>query len=271
MKVMRALLYAFGIVMLAFLVLPVFALIPASFSPTSFIQLPPPQYSLRWYEVFLNEPEWRTALVNSLLIASLATPTALVIGTLAAFALERLTGWRHALANGLVLAPMIVPFVITGLALYYGMQWIGLSGTLLSIALGHAVIAVPFVAINVGVALKNLDRNLAKAAAGLGAGPVRIFLTVILPGILPGVVAGALFAFIISFDEVVVSIFLSTFQNKPLPVKLFEVVKVDLSPTAAVAAVLTIVITLLVVPLIRLVEGRQRPARSGAAVSGDTA
>lgn len=259
MKLARLAFHGCGLLILAFLVLPVFALVPASFSPTSYIQLPPPRYDLRWYQAFLEQPEWRSALLNSLRIALIATPTALLTGTLAAFALQRLAGWRRALFGGLVLAPMIVPFVITGLALYYGMRWIGLSGSLLSIALGHAVIALPFVAINVGVALQSFDANLMKAAAGLGASPARCFFTVLLPGILPGVVAGALFAFIISFDEVVVSIFLSTFQNKPLPVKLFEVVKVDLSPTAAVAATLTIVFTLLVVPLLRAAEGRRNP------------
>jgi len=253
----RMLAYGFAAAAFAFLVLPVFTLIPASFSPTSYIQLAPQKYSLRWYEVFAADREWRTALSNSLLIALIATPMALIIGTLAAFAVERLLGWKKALASGLFLAPMIVPHVITGLALYYAMRWSGLSGTLLSIAVGHAVIAVPFVMLNVGVALKSLNPNLAKAAAGLGAGPLRVLWTVVLPGIFPGLAAGALFSFIISFDEVVVSVFLSSFQNKPLPVKLFEVVRVDLSPTAAVAAVLMLIFTLLVVPLVRMLEKRQ--------------
>ncbi len=253
----RTLLYCFTALVLAFLVLPVLTLVPASFSPTSYIQLAPAHYSLRWYEIFLQDRGWLSALTNSLLIALMATPMAVVIGTMAAFAVERQSGWKRSLSTALFLAPMIVPFVITGLALYYAMRWSGLLGTLFSIAVGHAVIAMPFVMLNVGVALKSVNPSLAKAAAGLGASPLRVLWTVVLPGIYPGLASGALFSFIISFDEVVVSIFLASFQNKPLPVRLFEAVRVDLSPTAAVAATVTLVLTLLVVPLIRMLESRQ--------------
>lgn len=229
---------------LAFLVLPILAVLPASFNHASFIALPPNDYSLRWYEAFLGDREWQSALVNSVEVAVIATVVAVILGTLSALGLRRMTGrWQRAV-TGLFLAPMIVPVIVTAVAIYRSALDVGMSGTALGIGLSHAVLAFPFVVINVGIALRAVNENWLRAAAGLGAGPWRIFRTVTLPNITPGMVGGAVFAFITSFDEVVVAVFMAGYSNKTLPVKMWEAIRIEFTPVVAVAATLMILLAI---------------------------
>jgi putative spermidine/putrescine transport system permease protein len=243
MIAIRGLIHGLASAVLAFLVLPILAVLPASFNRASFIRLPPAEYSLRWYERFFQDREWLTSLATSTKVALLTTLIALTLGTAAAIGLERLRGRMRGALTGLFLAPMIVPVVVTAVALYYIIRPMGLSGTVLGLALGHAVLALPFVVINVGVSLRSLDPTLLRAADGLGASPARVFLTVTLPIILPGLIGGAVFAFITSFDELVVAIFLSGIQAKTLPVKIWEVIRLEFTPVVAVASTVLIAVT----------------------------
>jgi putative spermidine/putrescine transport system permease protein len=242
---------ALGSAILALLVLPILAVVPASFNHATFIRLPPQRVSLRWYDVFLADPEWMRALIASLNVAILAMLIAVAAGTLAAIGLERLPPRLRTPMVGLFLAPLIVPVIMLAIALYYVARHTGLHGTVLGLALGHAVLCLPFVVINVGVSLKGIDPNLLRAAEGLGAGPWHAFRTVMLPMILPGLAGGAVFAFVTSFDEVVLSIFLAGIQAKTLPVKMWEIIRVEFTPVAAVASTVLLVLTVIAFALVQ--------------------
>lgn len=230
---------------LAFLVLPILVVVPASFNKASFIYLPPKAYSGVWYERFLADGEWRTSLVNSLEVAMLATAIAVVLGTLAAIGLRRIGGQARIWLIALFLAPMIVPVIVTAVAMYRSALDVGLNGTILGMALGHTVLALPFVVINVAIALRAVDDNWLRAAAGLGAAPWTIFRTVTLPTIMPGITGGAIFSFITSFDEVIIAVFLAGYANKTLPVKIWEAIRLEFTPVIAVAATVMIALAIL--------------------------
>ncbi len=245
-----------GAIVLAFLVLPILAVVPASFNQSSFIKIPPTAWSTRWYDALLRDAGWTSAITTSVEIAFLATLIAVVIGTAAALGLERLAPrWRN-LLTGLVLAPMIVPVIMIAIALYYAMRRMGLHGTIVALALGHAMLCLPFVVLNVGVSLARLDPSLPRAAEGLGATPARVFRTVTLPAIRPGLAAGAAFAFITSFDEVVLSIFLASAGTKTLPVKLWEQIRVEFTPVAAAGSAVILLVTVLLFLVLQAIAAR---------------
>jgi putative spermidine/putrescine transport system permease protein len=244
-----------GSAVLGFLLLPVLAVVPASFNSSSFIRLPPAQLSLRWYHAFFADPEWLRSLATSIEVALIAMLLAVVLGTLAALGLERASPRLRLLVLGLVLSPLIVPVIMSAIALYYVTRFVGLHGTVIGLALGHVLLCLPFVVINVGVALRGVDVNCRRAAEGLGASHWRIFRTVTLPLILPGLAGGAAFAFITSFDEVVIAIFLAGDTAKTLPVKMWEVVRVEFTPVIAVGSTLLIALTILMFLVMQL---RQR-------------
>jgi putative spermidine/putrescine transport system permease protein len=253
---MRILANSGASLVLAFLVLPILAVVPASFNKASFIYLPPKAYSGVWYERFMADGEWRSSLLNSLEVAVLATAMAVVLGTLAAIGLRRIDGRLRAGVTALFLAPMIVPVIVTAVALYRSALDVGLNGTILGMALGHMILALPFVVINVGIALRAVDGNWLRAAEGLGAGPWTVFRTITLPNITPGIVGGAIFSFITSFDEVIVSVFLAGYANKTLPVKIWESIRLEFTPVIAVAATVMIVLAILLFAVAQLVSPR---------------
>ena len=242
---LRTIAHASAGLVLAFLVLPIAAVLPASVNKASFIYLPPRDYSLRWYGAFFLDGEWRSALLASLQVAVIATVIALALGTLSAIGLSRIRGRWHGILTGLFLAPMIVPVIVTAVAIYRSALDVGLAGTVLGLGLSHAILALPFVVINAGIALRAVDPNWLRAAAGLGAGPWTIFRTVTLPNITPGLVGGAVFSFITSFDEVVVAVFMAGYAGKTLPVKIWEAIRIEYTPVVAVAATLMILLAML--------------------------
>jgi putative spermidine/putrescine transport system permease protein len=233
-------------------VLPILAVVPASFNDASFIRLPPELWSLRWYEAFAGDREWVRSLGTSFKVALMATAFSVGFGTAAALGLERISGRMRSVLMGVMISPLIVPVIMTSIALYYVMRPIGLHGTLLGLALGHTLLAMPFVVVNVGISLRNIDPNCIRAAEGLGASPGRLFRTVTLPLILPGLAGGAAFAFITSFDEVVISIFLAGVTAKTLPVKMWETIRVEFTPEAAVASTILIAATVVLFVLVKL-------------------
>ncbi|MDX6750388.1 ABC transporter permease [Geminicoccaceae bacterium 1502E] len=243
---------------LAFLVMPILAVVPASFNKTSFIHLPPRAYSGVWYERFVEDAEWRSSLLNSLEVAVLATAIAVVIGTLAAIGLRRLDGRMRVVVTALFLSPMIVPVVVTAVALYRSALDVGLNGTILGMSLGHVILALPFVFINVSIALRAVNESWLRAAAGLGAGPLTIFRTVTLPNIVPGIVGGGVFSFITSFDEVIVAVFLAGHGNKTLPVKIWESIRLEFTPVIAVAATAMIALAIVLFAVAQTVSPKTR-------------
>jgi len=253
--------HALAGLVLAFLVLPILAVVPASFNHAIFIYLPPKAVSWRWYDSFFADKEWMTTLLNSLEVAVLVTLLSVALGTLAALGLERMGRRGRMALAGLFMAPMIVPVIITGVALYRSAIEIQLSGTIWAVLLGHTVLALPLVIINVGISLRAVDPNWLRAATGLGAGPWTVFRSITLPNILPGLVGGGVFAFLTSFDEVVVSIFLAGHQGKTLPVKMWEAIRIELTPEAAVAATMMILLAVVLFVAARLATRRKEASR----------
>ena len=244
---------------LAFLVLPILVVVPASLNHASYIRLPPDAMSLRWYQVFVADPEWLATLGMSTQVALATTFLSLVLGTAAALGLERVGPTLRSTLLGLFLAPLIIPVIVIAVALYATGRRYGLVGTPAALVAAHALLCVPFVIINVGVSLRALDPQLLRAAESLGATPWRVFRTVTAPGIAPGLFAGAVFAFITSFDEVVVSLFLAGIQSKTLPVKMWEVIRLEFTPVVAVASCMMLAITLALFGLVQALQAGRRP------------
>ena len=261
-SLLRVAIYGTGVLVVMFLMLPILAVIPASFNHASFIQLPPSRWSLRWYEAFLADSEWYQSLFTSIQVAVVATLLSLGLGTTAALGLQKASPrWRTVL-NAVLISPLVVPVIITAIALYYTMRPLGLHGTTLGMAMGHTVLALPFVVVNVGVALRSIEPNCLRAAEGLGASPFATFRTITLPLISPGLASGAAFAFITSFDEVVVSIFLSSATTKTLSVKMWEIIRVEYTPVTAVASTILMVVTFLLFVLVQFAL-RHRTGQEG--------
>jgi putative spermidine/putrescine transport system permease protein len=245
---------------LAFLVMPILVVVPAAFNHTSFIRLPPREMSTRWFHAFFSDREWMTSLMTSFEVALWTTALTVFLGTLAALGLERTRGWLRQALMGLFLAPLIVPLIVLAVALYYVGQRAGLVGTTLGLVLGHSLLCLPFVVINVSISLRGVDPNWWRAAEGLGAGPLTVFRTITLPNILPGVFGGGVFAFLVSFDEVVISVFLAGFRAKTLPVKMWETIRLEFTPVVAVAATLIVVLTVLLMGAVQVWRRGRREA-----------
>jgi putative spermidine/putrescine transport system permease protein len=249
-----------GLVVL-FLVVPILVPVPLSFNSGAFFTFPLAGVSTRWYEVVLGTGRWQAAIGNSLLIAFGTTGVATVLGTLTAIALsnDKFPGRR--IVMPLVISPLVVPVVITAVGAYLFYARAGLASTYAGIILAHTALASPFVVVTVAASLTGFDRNLMRAAAISGAKPVVAFLRVMLPLILPGVLSGAAFAFVTSFDEVVVVQFLASANQRTLPLEMFIGLREQLSPaiTAAATLMMALSIVLLVVANRLARKGRARP------------
>jgi len=215
-----------------FLILPTLYIIPLSFDASSTLGVPSGRWTTSWYVELFTDRAWARAARNSLQVAVLTTVLATVLGTVLALAF-RVKSRINSIANAVTLAPMIVPAVILGVGLYGLLVSWGLGGTLLGLVIAHTVLAIPFVVVAVGSSLSQVDPDYEKAAASLGASPVRQHVRVVLPLALPGIAAGALFAFVTSWDEVVVSIFLTNAQSRTLPVLMWTQVRTEVTPTLA--------------------------------------
>jgi putative spermidine/putrescine transport system permease protein len=231
------------VLILAFLALPIVVVVIASFSSASYLTFPPPAFGLRWYRNFLDTPGWLASTWLSLGVAFAVVVLSTVLGTLAAMGLARLPRVARALATGLILSPLIVPVIVVAIGIYYAFSRYGLVGSPAGLVLAHTCLAVPFVVTSVGASLAGLDRRLEQAALSLGASPWGTFRQVTLPLIRPGVLVGALFAFITSFDELVVALFLSGSGAVTLPRRMWDDLRFAIDPTIAAVSTLTIVLT----------------------------
>ncbi|WP_158814608.1 ABC transporter permease [Methylocapsa sp. S129] len=223
-----------------FLLLPTILIIPMSFGPDRYLHFPPNGFTLHWYAEFFADPEWVDSTLFSLRIAVLTMIVATVVGTLVSLALVRGRLPGKSLFELLVVGPVIVPNIALAIAMFLVFDRLRLTGTTVGFVVAHTALALPFVIFTLLASLYRFDADLERAALSCGAGPLRAFFHVTLPLIAPGVVSAALFAFIISFDEPVISFFISDLDHKSLPRKMFEDIDYNISPTlAAVATMLT--------------------------------
>ncbi len=256
----RILMAALGALTVLYLLAPTLVIVPMSFTEARILSFPPEGFTLQWYQKMVTDRQWSTGIVNSFQVATLTALLATVLGTLAALGLSRGRFYGRSLVNALVLSPLIVPVVVIAIGMFgLFVQW-RLSGSLVGLVLAHTALALPFVVVAVSTSLRTMDRNLELAAANLGADPRRTFFNVTFPIILPGVLTGAIFAFITSWDEVVVAIFMTSARFRTLPVEMWEQVRQAVDPTvAAVSTTLLVVTTVLLVLL--LVVRRQAPVQ----------
>ncbi len=261
--------YAFRVIcglIFFYLIFPILVIIPLSFNADNFFTFTPKMlafdpdgYSLKHYQDFLTSPDWQQALRNSFTIAPVATIVATVLGTLAAIGLSQSHVPAKSLIMAILISPMIVPLIISAAGMYFFYSRLGLQGTYWGVVLAHAALGTPFVIITVTATLVGFDRSLTRASASLGADPITTFFKVQMPLIMPGVVSGALFAFITSFDEVVVVLFVGSASQKTLPWQMFIGLREQISPT--ILAVATVMTALSVVLLITLEGIRRRSER----------
>lgn len=255
---------AIVIAVCAYLVLPTLAVIPVSFTETDYITFPPKGFSFRWYEVFVSNPAWRNATATSLLVAAASAVLATVIGTFAALGLNRLSGVMARGVIWLILLPMIVPSIIIAVAFYSTFAKLGIVGTRVGLILAHTILTLPFVVINVSAVIQKMDWRIVDAARSLGADPRTAFLKVTLPSILPGVLAGAVFAFLTSFDEVVVALFISGIDSVTLPVQMWNGIRFEISPAVAAASSIVLAISVLMLSVFSVLRRSGAKGQAGA-------
>lgn len=257
---------------LFFLVFPILVVIPLSFNATPYftftkemLSLDAAGYSLKWYEDFFTDLNWQAAVKNSAIITLSSTVLATFLGTLAALGLSKsYLPFRRALM-ALLISPMIVPLIISATAMYFFYTDIHLQGTYWGVILAHTALATPFVVITVTATLSGFDHSLTRAAASLGASPTTIFFRVIVPIISPGVVAGALFAFITSFDEVVVIYFVGSYQQHTIPWQMFSGIRERISPTILAVATMLVLVSVLLLFTLEYLRRRNERMRLGKA------
>ncbi|MEO9780469.1 MAG: ABC transporter permease [Sedimentitalea sp.] len=251
-----------------FLITPILVVMPLSFNAEDFftftpemLRFDPAGYSLKHYQDFLTNSDWQNALRNSLLIAPVATFLSVSFGTLAAIGLSQPhVPFRRAIM-AILISPMIVPLIISAAGMYFFYSRIGLQGTYLGVVLAHAALGIPFVIITVTATLVGFDRSLTRAAANMGANPVTTFFRVQMPLILPGVISGALFAFITSFDEVVVVLFVGSAGQKTLPWQMFTGLREQISPTILAVATILVVVSIALLTVVELLRRRSERLR----------
>jgi putative spermidine/putrescine transport system permease protein len=250
----RAALALAGGSVLAFLVVPVLTVIPMSFSSSMTFELIPAVPGLTQYRRFFASPDWMLALGRSVQVALGAMVVATVLGTLAALGLRRLARRSRRLLEAALIAPRIVPSIVFAVAVYYVFAGAGLVGTVGGLVLAHSVLALPFVVVFVGSALHGVDPALEEASLSLGAGPVTTFARVTFPQIRLAVFGSALFAFNVSFDEVVVTLFISGVRAKTLPVKVWDAIFYEITPILPAISTVIIVASLAVLTPLLLVR-----------------
>ncbi len=251
-----------------FLIGPLFVIMPLSFNAVPYftfspemLALDPAAYSTKWYADFFTNPNWQGAVRNSVFIAFFATIISTTLGTLAALGLSRAHMPYKTLLMALLISPMIVPLIISAAGMYFFYSRIGLASTHLGVILAHAALGTPFVVITVTATLVGFDQSLIRAGANLGASPARVFFKVVMPLILPGVISGALFAFITSFDEVVVVLFVGSYEQRTIPWAMFSGIREQISPTILAVATILIMISIALLTAVELLRRRTERLR----------
>ena len=253
-----------------FLIAPLFIILPLSFNAEQYIHfskgmiaLDPDAFSLRWYEdmIYGTKNPWGLAAKNSIIIAFFATIGSTILGTVAALGLSSRHMPYKAAFMALLISPMIVPLIISGTAIFFFMAKVGLAATHTGIILAHIILGTPFVVITVTATLTGFDHSVTRAAASLGSNPVNTFMKITLPLILPGVISGALFAFVTSFDEVVVVLFLAGLENTTIPIQMWVGLREQLSPTIMAVATCLIVMSTLILVSAELLRRRSERLR----------
>lgn len=263
--------YAFRIIcacVFFFLMAPILVLVPLSFNAEPYFTFTPGMlsldfsaYSTRWYHDIFNNPQWIHSMKNSIIIGFFATILATIFGTIAAWGLSRPTTPFRVPMMGILLSPMIVPIIISAAGMFFFYSKIGLAQTFPGLILAHTALGIPFVVITVTATLIGFDESLIRASQNLGASTLTTFRKVVLPLITPGLISGALFAFVTSFDEVVVVIFLAGFEQRTIPRQMWSGIREQISPTILAVATILIIISIALLTTVELLRRRSERLR----------
>jgi len=253
---------------LFFLIAPLIVLIPLSFNAEPYftftkgmLSFDPSAFSLRWYQDFLNNPQWLHSIKNSFIIGISSTFLATFFGTLAAWGLSRpYTPFRVTIMS-ILISPMIVPIIISAAGMFFFYSKVGLSQTYIGLILAHTALGIPFVVITVTATLVGFDKSLIRASASLGADLVTTWRKVIIPLILPGVISGSLFAFVTSFDEIVAVLFLAGYEQRTIPRQMWSGIREQISPTILAVATLLILLSISLLTTVELLRRRSERLR----------
>ena len=258
---------AFCIAGFVFLLAPILVIVPLSFNAEPYftftegmLRLDPEAWSLRWYDAIVDDEAWSRALINSLLIGIASTILATTLGTLAALGLASPSMPGRNLVTAVLISPMITPIIIVAVGVFFFYSDLGLGQTHAGLILAHAALGAPFVVITVTATLAGFDRTVLRAAASLGAGPLRRFFRVQLPLIAPGVFSGGLFAFAASFDEVVVVLFLGGLEQRTIPRQMWAGIREQISPAILALAVFLIAFAVVVLLTVEWLRNRSASA-----------
>ena len=255
-------------IVLAFLMLPILIIIPLSFNVEPYfsftdgmLALDPQAYSLRWYREIFNDLRWTLAIKNSFMIGITAALLATILGTIAAVGLASPVMPFKRLITALLISPMIVPLIIIAAGMFFFYTRFNLVASYTGLIIAHAALGVPFVIITVTATLSGFDRSLYNAAVGMGASPIRAFWDITVPLIRPGVISGGLFAFVTSFDEVVVVLFLAGPEQRTIPRQMFSGLRGQINPTILAVATLLILISIALLITLELLRRRSQRIR----------
>lgn len=238
--------YAVAALVIAFLIAPVVIIVIVSFGETEYLVFPPDELSLRWYKQVFGDPEWMSAMWVSVKVATIAAVSATSLSIPASLALVRGRLGMKGPMYAFILSPLIVPIIITAIGLYFFFSRLIGTGSVIAMGLGHGVLSVPVVTIIITATLQGIDENLERAAVSLGAGRGYTLWHVTLPLISPGLIAAFLFAFLLSFDELLIPLFLSGIMVQTLSVKIWESIQYELSPVIAAVSSILVAATVLV-------------------------
>ncbi|MFC3228072.1 ABC transporter permease [Marinibaculum pumilum] len=263
--------YAYRVICAAifvFLIAPIIVIIPLSFNAEPYftytnqmLTLDPDGYSLRWYREFFDSESWQHSIRNSFIIGISATLIATALGTLAALGLSRRHMPFRGLIMGVLISPMIVPLIISAAGMFFFYSKLNLAQTFPGVILAHAALGTPFVVITVTATLAGFDHSLTRAAASLGAPPVTVFRKVTLPLILPGMISGGLFAFITSFDEIVIVLFVAGVEQRTIPREMWSGIREQISPTILAVATVLVAVSILLLTTVELLRRRSERMR----------
>ncbi|UWQ21942.1 ABC transporter permease [Jannaschia sp. W003] len=253
---------------LVFLMLPILVIVPLSFNAQPYftftegmLALDPDAYSLRWYREIWTDAKWTLAIRNSFAIGIAAAALATLLGTVAAVGLASPHMPFKRLVTALLLSPMIVPLIIIAAGMFFFYTNFGLVGTYPGLVIAHAALGVPFVIITVTATLVGFDQSLFNAGLSLGASPTRVFWDVVIPLIRPGVISGALFAFVTSFDEVVLVLFLAGPEQRTIPRQMFSGLREQINPTILAVATLLVVLSMALLLTLEMLRRRSERLR----------
>ena len=251
------LLYAVCGLIFLLLILPIFIVVPISFSTATYLQFPPPGFSLQWYKNYFSSRDWTQATILSLQVASITTIVATILGTLLAISLVRGNFKGKNLIYSFAVYPMIVPLIIIAIAVYFFYSKLRIVGTVPGLVAAHTILTIPYVLVIVSATLKGFDETMERASLSLGANPLKTFLLVTLPIIRPGIISAALFAFIVSFDELVIAIFICGTTAVTLPKRMWDGIRLEIDPTIAAVSSLLIGVSITLLILIEFMRKKQ--------------